>query len=240
MGSDHRAVHARFAWPLMPKRRRAIENAKRCRNMLKPALWTEVDQDLYLEAATRLLNDLKTTNDIDEKCRQVEEALTEAARLSQRDRNSEHAGIVTSQRCDLHDWIEQRSQTPHQNTTERRWLSKLIQREVKALKKVERRTKIQQRLNDIKGLKYISGVKTRQKHKYITHMTNADGTEVTDRTEIANVFANFYERLYATECQHGQHHTAAGDSTDFTPFTIEELRKELKSLKTIAAKIPHV
>ena len=70
---------------------------------------------------------------------------------------------------------------------ERKAISKLIQREITTLKRAERRSKIQQIVEEFRGLKRISGVKSRKKQKYIYSMADSNGQEQTKRQTIANI-----------------------------------------------------
>ena len=68
-------------------------------------------------------------------------------------------------------------------------------------------------------------------------MINAEGSEVTDKLPLANVFAQFYEDLYSSTgnaaCSHG--HVCKLQPTE-TPFTREELRLALSKMKAGKAK----
>ena len=113
-----------------------------------------------LQQASLRLKDLKLSDDIDERCAQIEQALNGAALHSEFDRDLNEANGPTQ--TEIKTFTEQRRTTPHRNTTERRILSKLIQREVKAQKKIERRAQINTILENFKGLKQIASIKTRQ------------------------------------------------------------------------------
>eukprot|EP00973_Karenia_brevis_P019030 2609723-Karenia_brevis.AAC.1 len=65
-------------------------------------------------------------------------------------------------------------------------------------------------------------------------MVDENGKEHTERQSIANVFAAFYEQVYAT--QHMQHYTNSSDATihpheQISPFTYKELDRETHRLK---------
>ena len=72
--------------------------------------WSEVDEEVYLQKTTNLLNDLKLSTDIDEKCKQIEDALNEAARLSKKCRSLD--ANDSAQYNELNNWIEQRRKRP--------------------------------------------------------------------------------------------------------------------------------
>eukprot|EP00973_Karenia_brevis_P027479 3790014-Karenia_brevis.AAC.1 len=64
------------------------------------------------------------------------------------------------------------------------------------MKRIERRAHINAILEEFRGLKNITRIKTRQKRKHIPQMTNKDGTKTSDRQTIADVFADFYADIY--------------------------------------------
>lgn len=163
-----------------------------------------------------------------------------AALHSEFDRDLNEANGPTQ--TEIQTLTEQRHTTPHRNTTERRRLSKLIQREVKAQKKIKRRAQINTILANFKGLKQIASIKTRQKHKRITHMVDDKGREVTDRTELANIFADFYTQVYASCAVNAEtslriEPTASELNPEtFQSFTKTELEQELKGLRNNRCK----
>eukprot|EP00973_Karenia_brevis_P025527 3522676-Karenia_brevis.AAC.1 len=85
--------------------------------------------------------------------------------------------------------IRQRQQLPQRSTAERKTISKEIQKEMKAIKRLERRTKIDNIIRQFQGLKQISGIKSRRDKTLITSMTTKDGDTATDRQSIADIFA---------------------------------------------------
>ena len=100
------------------------------------------------------------------------------------------------------------------------------------MKRLVNQAKIGDMLHRFQGLKNIAGVKSIKKRKLITHVSDKNGREHTDRQQIANVFADFYEDLYQRR----------GDpaTTDelwcelvfegVRAITVSELRIELKAM----------
>ena len=132
----------------------------------------------------------------------------------------------------MHDLMTQRRNIPHHCSQQRANLSKRIQKEVKAIKRVERRHRIATILHEFQGLKNIAGVKSRRRRTLITQMKDENGQEKTDRTSIANVFADFYAELYKTRMPDNTLATeVAPCDTAVPPFTRPELLRQLRSLK---------
>ena len=76
-------------------------------------------------------------------------------------------------------------------------MSKLVQREACNILRARRRGRISKILEDFKGLRYITGIKTHVKRELIGSMEDAAGNVCVQRDSIANVFADFYEGLYS-------------------------------------------
>ena len=89
-------------------------------------------------------------------------------------------------------------------------ISKLIQKEIRIIKREDRREQINTILSKYQNLKSISGIKSRKDKQLIASMTKADGTFETNRQNIADIFADFYEQLYARQktsaSKHDNHH----------------------------------
>ena len=61
----------------------------------------------------------------------------------------------------------------------------------------ERRTQINTIIQQFQGLKHVSGITSRKHKDMIASMLDRTGQAVTDRQGIADIFATFYEQLYA-------------------------------------------
>ena len=90
-------------------------------------------------------------------------------------------------------------------------------------------------MTDLKGLKHIAGTKTCKRKSLITQMTDANGTDHSDRQTIADIFAEFYQKLYASRI--GQHEPLSlGSCQDVPKFTRMELETAIKGLKNGRAR----
>ena len=83
--------------------------------------------------------------------------------------------------------------------TAERWsrTGEKIQRELRAIKGAKRKAIIGRILSQFKGLKFIACIRKNEKRQFIASMRGKNGILRTDRYEIANVFVDFYEELYA-------------------------------------------
>lgn len=86
-------------------------------------------------------------------------------------------------------------------------------------------------------MKRVTAVKSRRKKVLITHMMDQYGFEKTGRMDIANIFADFYSQLYADMGNKDEQTKNDIDKEpDLTPFTREELVREIKQLKNNRCK----
>ena len=63
-------------------------------------------------------------------------------------------------------------------------------------KRMERQEEIQRTLEDFKGIKKISGIKSAKRRVLITKIKNEKGEVITSRKGVANLFGECYSRLY--------------------------------------------
>lgn len=101
--------------------------------------------------------------------------------------------------------------------------------EHKAIIAATRRAKIEKILDDFKGLRRIAGIESGGKRHKLHSMKTKDGQLVTDKKEIANAMASFYDHLYdgdkfGRDVFRQQMHTR--------PIIPGEAGRELKDLKS--------
>ena len=151
-----------------------------------------------MENAKRILEDLTLQADLEKKCEQIEEALRTGASMSKITNKSEPKYPGEDQQyLVLQSLLHQRRSSTTRGE-ERTRLSKLIQKEIKAIKNLQRRSQISMILDKFRGLREISSLKSRKKKTLIASITDKNGGECTDRQGIADVFADFYADLYGS------------------------------------------
>eukprot|EP00973_Karenia_brevis_P038239 5272024-Karenia_brevis.AAC.1 len=147
----------------------------------------------YMDKLQQLLNDINLCNDLDQKCSQIEQALVEAGRDSNHLKESlQQANQPTSfKQCQtdgarLGELIKQRQATPHHKGQTRATLSKLIRKEIKAIKSSRRRQYVEHIINNFANLKGITTIKSRRKRTLIVKMVDDNGQPCHERESIAN------------------------------------------------------
>ena len=102
---------------------------------------------------------------------------------------------------------------------------------------IKNSARVQEILGDFRGLKEIAGMKSPKRKESIAVMKNDGGQECYDESDIAEIFAIFYEKLYASN-----HPMARLSEPPQCPckeihhFTMDELTLGLKGMKNGKAK----
>ena len=109
-------------------------------------------------------------------------------------------------------------------------VSKKIQMCIRLQQRNKHKAHIGHILDEFKGLRHISGIKNARRKEHITSLQSSDGSQVFDQRAIADVFADFYEKLYAAT------HANASDQRPIAkpgipPFSDAELITGLRQLK---------
>lgn len=110
-------------------------------------------------------------------------------------------------------------------------LSKLIQKKIRQRMRAKRKEKIAFILKRFSVLKEIGRTKTVKKKNRIAYMNNKKGECIRDRQGIANVFADFYEELFARRDHNHGNTEACSTGGSIPKFTLTELEKQLKFMK---------
>ena len=119
----------------------------------------------------------------------------------------------------------------------RKEICKEIQRLTRTKVRWRKRAQIEAILTEFVGLKDIASIKGVGSKKAIEVVKDNSGNLVTDEQGIADVFASFYEQLYAAKGEHQYGGCSLGSQTDsLEPFTHQELKAALKSMKRGRAK----
>ena len=129
----------------------------------------------------------------------------------------------------MHELLKRR-RTLRTGTAEKTEISKQIQKHVRRMRREKQHEKISGMLSEFRDLKYIPRIKTVQKKKLIVQMKDNNGELQTDRKAIADIFADFYEELYASREQ--AEALEVPQMTPVPPFTMRELIEGLKTLKS--------
>ena len=106
-------------------------------------------------------------------------------------------------------------------------------------KRVKRQQLIQRIREDFKGVSNIPGIKSAKKKVLITKIKNERGEIITSRKGIANVFREFYKKIYddneqdeyGNESSTDLHNNDTEKMTIIPEITTEELQAAINKLK---------
>ena len=230
VGQDHRGVFATFVFENRQKRKIQRSSSIGPSPRRPPA---GEFQTAMQEKLTQL-DILHTVACIDSRIMAIETALVETARLVTKSSSEEPQ--FEADLLDLKErWLELRAarvdaRTAHMPSEVAR-ISKEINKVVRAITRRRQKGRIDTILQEFRGLKHIKSIKGNSKKRLMTNMRSSSGKVVTSRVEIANVFADFYEKLYAatdTDASWKICELSMTDAQMFAPFTVQELSKHLR------------
>jgi len=154
-------------------------------------MWPPKDLDEYAVNVTTHLSSTTLSQQLDERCQQIEEALSTTLANMTNPLPQHHNN---DQDTPLNHLIQQRRASAN-NKSERIRISKQIKKEMRAIKRAQQQAQIESILAQYKDLKRISGIKSSKQKDLIAAMTTGDGHEEHNRKCIANIFADFYAAL---------------------------------------------
>lgn len=115
-------------------------------------------------------------------------------------------------------------------------VSKLIQKETRAILRARRRAAIEVLLHESKSVKSLTTGVHVKKRSLIGSVRDRDGNIQTERNQIAGVFADFYEDLYQSKLEATEAAIDSQPHEEVEPFSMKELEKEIRSLRKRKAK----
>ena len=137
------------------------------------------------------------------------------------------------QRKELYRLIGLRKETRTQAHKEQvRVISKRIQREIRAITRARKKTRIGKILEDFRGLWDIATIRYDKKQSKVASLKADDGKVVHGTQEIADTFADFYEALYTA--RDGTEDSAQAHDKqlfeDAPSITLDEVSEQVKRL----------
>ena len=137
---------------------------------------------------------LHVSSDMNEKEKDVEEADETAA--------AKETEEISKEDAEFRRLIEERRNTPKEEKQRLKEVCKQIKKMHQGQRKrMKRQEEIQRRLEDFKGVRNIPGVKSAKERVLVAGIKNEKGEVITSRKGIANVFGEFYTKLYDENVQ---------------------------------------
>ena len=231
MGSDHKAVMVKLMLCVERQRRR-------WRPPKGTVVWKAVDVKEYHQLLDRQVQDIVNINAIEgsvftleERCAQLEKAIVEIADVCKTADKTMSRSKLVIEESTKELMRERRKMGGKAGAPERVAISKQIQRDIQKAMKKSKQSKINRILEEFKGLKHIGGIRNNGKRPRMVSMKNKEGQLQNDRQEIADVFAEFYESLYAARSE-GLHTKPwlQEDGIEADTITTNEIRNQLKRM----------
>ena len=193
-------------------------------------LTAALEQELCLEPISIVDDVDTTTNSIDRRCEQIEVAIKEVATQCQHVEKSNKAS-QQRQQGKLQDLTQSRreARTRGENVST---ISKRIQRESRAVSRARRRAEVATILENMQGLRSIISVGQVKSRDHLCSIQDKNGVTHSEKNAIVEVFATFYEDLYSSrEVLRAASSGYRSSEAIAEPFTMEELTREMKTLK---------
>lgn len=110
-------------------------------------------------------------------------------------------------------------------------ISKLIQRSVRQDVRNKKNESIGGILEQLKGLRRIADIRNHSKKHHITAVVNSDSALPDEPQSIADAFAAFYEKLYASQCGDVASNRVEDTNREHLPkITAHDIKHELKQM----------
>ena len=172
-----------------------------------------------------------TAQELEKKCKYIEAILVEvAAKCHEKLKSDEQSRKKSSD--SLHRLIDERRVARRARCKEAvRDISKRIKKEIQAVAKARKSARISKILDEFKDLQRVADVRGGGKRPCISSVLDQNGSEKTGNDDIAEVFAAFFESLYAGNgSEHNYIHD--GDLEPVDDVSVEEIRTQLKKMKS--------
>ena len=222
VGLDHRATKILLALHAPEKRERRGRLLGNMRGWIPKH---EKEYQTELDANLGALGEM--TVEIEKRCRDIETILLEvAAKCQEIPVNAEHDD---DSRTRLHGLIAQRRSARKSGCKSTvKSVSKAIQKEMQSISKARKSGKISRVLAEFKDLQRLVDIRNNGKRVCMSSVLDEAGEEKTDKDDIAEVFASFFESVYS----------GAGSEVMYQEFcgrvdavTLEEIRLQLKKMR---------
>ena len=227
VGRDHRAVHLELSLS-------APGTSSSTRHQCKPQRirkgWKPSDDKEYKAEVAASLHPVTNASNLQEACLQVETAVLDAGKKYQA-KKSGNDKTDDESKSYLRELIQQRKDgraTGNRNAVTT--TSKLIQKEMRRLNKINKAAKVTRVLQDFKELGRLADVRNKGKREYINSVIDKEGKECTSKADIAEVFAEFYESLYAKVDEYD--YRVQEEVREASAVSKEEVREQLKRMKS--------
>ena len=229
LGSDHNAVRLRLDLSTKTPKPRKRPSA----TTKQTTQWPPHDYKQFRSCIDDELNNCTITNPNDHYS-QITAAISRAAQRSTTTPERHHN--MHQHDDTLQQLIDDRRQLPPASP-QRRAISLAIRKQLRRTRRQQQEDKIEQIIQNHRGLRHIADIKRHHAQSLIPSMTTSTNTTTTDRQSIADVFATFYEELYRRRPQESDANTITNTidnnaHDDIPPFSLQEIDKAIHQLRS--------
>lgn len=226
VGKDHRTVALQVKIPAgcnrKPRKRTYVQKGN-------SRGWTPKDESLYKEEVAAALRAKQECSTLQASCRYIEQSVLQAARKCKGSEAGDDK-IDDEKKRYLRQLIKQRKSAKEEGDPAAvARTSKLIRKEIRRLDKINKTTKITKILKQFKELGQLADIRKKGKKEGMNSVVNKDGKECASKEDIAEVFAEFYESLYAKVEEYD--YRLSEDVESVVAVTRDEVRKQLRAMK---------
>jgi len=211
---------------------------KRKRKKTCPKTWKP--DAAYINAVASSLAEVGFAEGVSEKTASIQSSLVKALPDDSLDSTTASGDAVDPL---LHFLIDERrkvvndSDLSHgERKKQRVVLGKRIQKHIRNRQAQQRTEKIARVLAEFRDLKQLASLTGQRANTSIVEVTDSMGSPCRSKSEIAEVFAQFYEELYRSSCPAQPHQHAQLSTSSIPPFTLSELTAALKRMKAGKAR----
>ena len=227
VGKDHRTVYAHLKLPRIS--RHAKKGCSRGSNLKG---WKTKDSCGYRDESNAKLRSIPRTLSAKDKYDEVERILVSTGKKYQAKKEREEERTNIDAKKKLKEFIDQRREARRQgNKEEVKRYSKFIQKEIKAIAKATKTSKVARLLEEFKDIGQIKDIKKKGKKECINAIVNKEGKEASDVNDIAEAFADFYEALYKESADEVYDYKLKDKVAEAPPVQPEEIRVQLRKMK---------
>ena len=231
IGSDHRMVRAKIVLNKKLARLNFINNKRKSK--LDAVKLAERKQAFQIELKNRFAALSIEDSDVDTKYSLISDTVKEVAeKIAPKEKQAKQKSEEDKEIDELDTKRKKLKITANKTTQQNKDYQdtvKLVRKKRRQRSRRKEREQIESILESGRGPKQIQ--KLNSKKTRIRQMKKKDGTSTTNRGEVLNVCAEFYQELYSSRSNQVKENFLSPDQMDIPTITVEEIELAVKQMK---------